>query len=165
MTTKFMNDGTTASPLDRAYPEFEDKPFFDLTVALLRAVRDHDQAILAEICDDDYGIVDIAPDGGSVAVRNQEEHAAWFAGLFGQLEALGAHTDSEVLGYEAVQGDDLGYSVLDFRQTLEMGGMVATFECITTIVWKRVDDRWLEARWHGSVLSRDVPQAMLDAAA
>lgn len=165
MTTTLSTDDARTSPLDRAYPEFEDRPFFDLTVALLRAVRDHDQAALARICDDDYGIVDIAPDGGSVAVRNQEEHAAWFANLFAQLDALGAHTDSEVLGYEAVQGDDLGYSVLDFRQTLEMGDLVATFDCITTIVWKRVGDRWLEARWHGSVLSRDVPEAMLAAAA
>ena len=160
-----MSTITQPSPLDRPHPGFEDKPYFDLTVALLRAVRDHDHATLMDICDDDYGIVDIAPDGGSVAVRNQEEHAAWFAGLFAQLDALGAHTDSEILGYEAVQGDDLGYSVLDFRQHLVVGDLVATFDCITTIVWKKVEGRWHEARWHGSVLSSEVPEALLAAAA
>lgn len=154
---------TSGSPLDRAYDDHRDKPFFDLTVDLLRGVRDHDFDALAHICDDDYGIIDIAPDGGNVAIRNRTEWEAWFRNLFAQLDTLEATTDSEVLAYDAVEGIDLGYSVLEFRQTLEMRGMVATFDCITTIVWKFQEGRWREARWHGSVLSRDLPDEMLAA--
>ena len=28
-------------------------------------------------------------------------------------------------------------------------------------VWKQLKGRWQEARWHGSVLSSDVPEGML----
>lgn len=149
------------SPLDVRYPEHERKPFFDLTVRLLRGVRDHDFAELAELCDDDFGIVDIDPNGGSVAIRSREEWEAWFRGLFATLDQMGAHTDSEILAYDAMEGVDLGYSVLEFRQTLGIGDLVATFDCMTTIVWKREGDVWKEARWHGSVLSSDVPPELL----
>ena len=37
-----MSTTTTTSPLDHPYPAHENKPYFDLTVALLRGVRDHD---------------------------------------------------------------------------------------------------------------------------
>ena len=81
--------------------------------------------------------------------------------LFAQLQTIGAATDSEVLAYHAVQGTELGYSVLEFRQTLTIADQVATFDCITTIVWKQVEGRWHEARWHGSVSSSDIPDGML----
>ena len=153
------------SPLDRPYPEFEGRPFFAETVELLRSVRDHDFATLAARCDDDFGFVDIAPDGGNFAVRSRAEWEAWFHGLFGQLEAMNADTDSEILAYDAVESDSMGFSVLEFRQTLSIGDLEASFDCMTTIVWKRVEDRWIEARWHGSVLSSEVPEELLAAAA
>jgi hypothetical protein len=149
--------------LDRRYPEHESKPFFADTITLLRSVRDHDFDTLAELCDDDYGIVDIAPDGTNVAIRTREEWEGWFHGLFGQLDAMNAATDSEILAYDAVEADSMGYSVLEFRQTLTVGDLVASFDCMTTIVWKNVDGVWREARWHGSVLSSDVPPELVNA--
>jgi hypothetical protein len=152
----------TASPLDQAYPDHEKKPFFAETVTLLRSVRDHDFDTLAELCDDDYGIVDIAPDGTNVAVRSREEWEAWFRGLFGQLSSMQAGTDSDILAYDAVEADTMGYSVLEFRQSLTVGDLVASFDCMTTIVWKKVEGVWREARWHGSVLSSNVPPELLN---
>ena len=152
------------SPLDRPYPDFADAPFFEETLELLRSVRDHDFETLAQRCDDDFGIVDIAPDGGNVAIRTREEWEGWFHSLFAQLDTMGAATDSEVLDYQALQADGMGFSVLEFRQFLSIGDIVATFDCMTTIVWKRSGDRWLEARWHGSVLSSDVPPELTAAA-
>lgn len=153
------------SPLDRPYPAFEDQPFFAETLELLRSVRDHDFATLAARCDDNFGIVDIAPDGGNVAIRSRAEWEAWFHSLFGQLDTMGAATDSEILAYDAVESGTMGFAVLEFRQTLAVGELVASFDCMTTIVWKRVENRWVEARWHGSVLSSDVPPELLTAAA
>ena len=157
--------GRAAAPLDDPSPQHEAKPFFDLTTALLRSVRDHDFEALAELCDDDFGIVDIAPDGGNVAIRTREEWQTWFRTLFATLDAMGASTDSQVLGYDAVSGTDLGYGVLDFRQSLTVGPLVATFDCTATIVWKRAADRWVESRWHCSVLSKNVPPELQAAAA
>lgn len=74
-----------------------------------------------------------------------------------------AETDSEILAYDAVESESMGYSVLEFRQTLTVGELTASFDCMTTIVWKKVDEAWPEARWHGSVLSSDVPPEMLNA--
>ncbi len=55
---------------------------------------------------------------------------------------------------------DLGYSVLEFRQSLAIGRHEATFDCVATIIWKRTDSGWREARWHASVVSSDVPAAL-----
>ena len=152
------------SPLEQAHPEHEDKPFFDETLQLLRSVRDHDFDTLAGLCDDDFGIVDIAPDGTNVAIRSRAEWEAWFHGLFAQLQAMDASTDSTILRYDATKSGDMGFSVVEFRQSLAIGELTATFDCIATIVWKQVDGVWWEARWHGSVLSSDVPPELLAAA-
>jgi len=153
---------TRTSPLDTPPAQHMDKPFFSETVSLLRAVRDHDFDTLATLCDDDFGIVDIAPDGSGVPIRTRAEWEAWFRDrLFPQLEQMGAVTDSEITGYEAIESGDMGYSVLDFRQTLEVSGLVATFDCIATLIFKRTPDGWRESRWHCSVISSDIPDALV----
>lgn len=162
-----MSTTTDRAPsmLDTPSAEHRDKPFFTETVTLLRAVREHDFTTLAELCDDDFGIVDIAPDGSGVPIRTRAEWEAWFRdGLFPRLEAMGAETDSEVTSYDALVSGDLGYGVLDFRQTLSVGGMTATFDCIATLIWKRTPSGWKESRWHCSVISSDIPEAMRAAA-
>ena len=153
---------TPTSPLDTPPAEYADKPFFAETVSLLRAVRDHDFDTLAALCDDDFGIVDIAPDGSGVPIRTRVEWEAWFRDrLFPQLEQMGAVTDSEITGYEAIESGDMGYSVLDFRQTLEVSGLVATFDCIATLIFKRTPNGWRESRWHCSVISSEVPDELV----
>jgi ketosteroid isomerase-like protein len=153
---------TGTSPLDTPPVEHAHKLFFTETVCLLRAVRDHDFDTLAVLCDDDFGIVDIAPDGSGVPIRTRAEWEAWFRDrLFPQLEQMGAVTDSEITGYEAIESGDMGYSVLDFRQTLEVSGLVATFDCIATLIFKRTPDGWREARWHCSVISSDIPDELV----
>lgn len=154
----------TRSPLDHPPTEFARVPFYAETITLLRSVRDHDFSTLAHLCDDDYGIVDVDPSGLARAIRTRAEWEAWFHELFATLDALGADTDSEIVDYQAVRTDDLGYSVLEFRQTLSVGEHVATFDCIATIVWKRTSAGWREARWHASVISSDVPAELAAAA-
>jgi ketosteroid isomerase-like protein len=152
---------TRVSPLDSPPAEHAGAPFFAETVSLLRAVRDQDFDALAALCDDDFGIVDIAPDGSGVPIRTRAEWEAWFRdGLFPRLAAMGAATDSEITGYQALHGGDLGYGVLEFRQSLTVAGVTATFDCIATIIWKRTPSGWRESRWHCSVISSDVPDEM-----
>ena len=152
---------SSSSSLDHPPVEFVDRPFFAETLVLLRAVREHDFDTLAALCDDDFGIVDIAPDGSGVPIRTRAEWEAWFRdGLFPRLEALGAETDSQVTGYQALVSGDLGYGVLDFRQSLTIGGLAATFDCIATIIWKQTATGWKESRWHCSVISSDIPPEM-----
>lgn len=157
----------SAESADLDHPDgwgFSDRAFFAETVELLRSVRDHDFDTLANRCDDDFGIIDIDPEGNNVPIRTRAEWEAWFRGLFAQLDAMNAATDSIVLGYEAIEAADMGYSVLDFRQTLTIGAETATFDCVATIVWKATEDGWREARWHGSLLNKIVPEAMSAAA-
>jgi ketosteroid isomerase-like protein len=150
--------------LDDPRIEFLDQPFFDETLTLLRAVREHDFDTLAGLCDDDFGIVDIAPDGSGVPIRTRGEWEAWFRdGLFPKLDALGAETDSEVTGYQALVSGDLGYGVVDFRQTLSINELVATFDCIATVIWKNTPTGWKESRWHCSVISSTIPDEMVAA--
>lgn len=138
--------------------QWADAPFFDLTVELLRSVRDHDFETLAELCDDDFGIVDLDPSGGNVMVRTRGEWEAWFNGLFEKLSAASAATDSEIVGYNAIESPEMGFSVVEFRQSLEIAGMKAFFDCVATIVWKQTPRGWKEARWHVSLLDTDIPE-------
>ncbi len=150
-------DTDLRSTLDGPHPDYDDRPFFDQTLTLLRSVRDHDFDTLAVLCDDDFGIVDVDPSGAAVAIRTRAEWEDWFHQLFAQLDALTAATDSEILDYVAVEGPSAGYSVLDFRQTLTIGELTAAFDCLATIIWKLTPDGWREARWHASVISTDIP--------
>lgn len=138
-----------------------DAPYFGLTVELLRSVRDHDFESLAALCDDDFGIVDLDQSGSNVMVRTRDEWEQWFTRLFRELSAAGAETDSTILDYQALEGADLGYSVVEFRQSLTVGELTGLFDCVATIIWKRTSDGWKESRWHVSLLSTDVPEGMM----
>jgi len=148
------------STLDSPPIKLQSEPFLADTITLLRSVRDHDFDSLARLCDDDFGIVDVDPSGNPRPIRNRAEWEDWFHGLFGTLTTMGAETDSEILDYHAIETPELGYSVLDFRQTLTVGEHCASFDCIATIIWKRTPAGWREARWHASVISSHVPAAL-----
>ncbi len=156
--------GSDSSPLDHPPRQFADRPFYEPTITLLRSVRDHDFDTLSELCDDDYGIVDVDASGQPRPIRTRAEWEAWFHELFATLETMGATTDSEIVGYDASIGHELGYSVLEFRQFLTVGSATATFDCIATIIWKLTTEGWREARWHASVIDSDVPADLVAAA-
>lgn len=147
-----------------ASPEFTDQPFYAETLTLLSSVRDHDFAALADLCDDDFGIVDIDVAGNARPIRTRLAWEAWFRELFATLEGMDASTESVITNYQALHQGTLGFSALEFRQTLEVGAHVATFDCVATIVWKLTPRGWREARWHASIVSSDVPAALRRAA-
>jgi hypothetical protein len=135
-----------------------DVPFAAETAELLAAVRDHDLATLEARCDDDLGIIDLAPDGGSMVLSDRVSWRRWFEGLFAQLTEIGAATDSRVETLESVVWTDAGMSVLTWWQSLTVADQVGWFRCQATIVWKRPGERWVEARWHASLLETDLPE-------
>lgn len=156
-----MSSHTTPAGLDATdHATWSDAPFFAETVELLRSVRDHDFDTLAARCDDDFGIVDLDQSGASVMIRTRADWEAWFHRLFAELDAMSAATDSEILSYDATAGQDMGFSVVEFRQSLTMGDATGLFDCVATIVWKLTPTGWKEARWHVSLLSADIPDAM-----
>ena len=161
-----MDNSTALSPrlVDDSSPAFAGQPFYDETVTLLHSVRDHDFAELARLCDDDFGIVDIDVAGTARPIRDRAEWEEWFTTLFATLKGMNASTDSVILDYKALRQGTLGFGALEFRQTLRVGHHVATFECVATIVWKLTPQGWREARWHASIISSDVPAALLRAA-
>ncbi len=142
----------TSAPETINYPdEMTQKPFFDLTVEMLECVRDHNFARLAQICDDDYGIVDINTEGGSEIIRDRAGWERWFTGLFEQLERMQAQTWSEITNYEAMESAEMGYSVVDFDQMFIAGNQRMRFSVLATIIWKKTEHGWQEARYHSSL--------------
>ena len=135
-----------------------DAPFAAETAELFASVRDHDLPTLAARCDDDLGIIDIDPAGGAEVIRDRPGWESWFVQLFAQLDAMDAETDTLVSRYDAVDWGPTGMGVVDFTQLLTVGGLTGRFHCIVTIVWKRVEDRWIEARWHASLLETELPE-------
>lgn len=130
----------------------ETHPFLDETKTLFRSVSAHDFDTLADLCDDDFGIIDIDPKGGSVVIETRAEWEHWFHTLFDQLDAMDAETTTDILDYQALRRGELGYSVVDFRQNLTIGDTTAHFDCVATIIWKQTPDGWKESRWHCSVI-------------
>ncbi len=135
--------------------ENEKKPFYDETVRLFKYVSENNFDDLAALCDDDFGIVDIDTDGGSKMIRTRQEWENWFHELFAKLKAMNAHTDTEILAYDALQTEAMGYSVVEFCQRLHVNEQVGRFFCVVTIVWKRIGGSWKEARWHASLLRQE----------
>ena len=161
MTAPTHEQSLAGRPLTRrAYPELAGRPFLDEVLELFRCVRDHDHDTLSRLCDDDFGIVDVDTDGSARVIRDRAGWEDWFTGLFARLTAGGMRTDTVVDALDGLVSGDLGYAVCEFTQLLEVAGHVARFRCITTIVFKRVDGRWVESRWHASTLSAEVPEAL-----
>ena len=59
---------------------------------------------------------------------------------------MGAHTDSEVTRYDALETPAMGFSALELRQLLGLGEHLATVDCVATIVWRLTGTGWTEAR-------------------
>lgn len=135
-----------------------DQPFAAESAELFAGVRDHDFDTLAARCDDDFGIIDINPAGGSEIIRSRAEWENWFTNLFKQLTAMQADTDTLIAKYDAVNWGETGMSVVEFAQMLTVGGKTGRFNVIVTIVWKKVEGRWVEARWHSSLVSTELPE-------
>jgi len=130
----------------------ENKPFYQETLTLFESVSKHDFDTLANLCDDDYGIVDLNEKGNNEIIRTRKEWENWFKTLFKRLDSMQAKTWTEVTKYEAVKEDKLGYSVVDFDQLFVVGDKTLKFSCITTIIWKHTLNGWKEARYHSSLI-------------
>ena len=141
-----------------AYPTqsiMTDQPFYTETRTMLDCVSTHNYDLLASICDDDFGIVDLNPEGKNVIVEDRAGWENWFKTLFATLTAMQAETYSEITAYQALQHETLGYCVVNFDQFLLFSGQKHKFNCVTTIIWKKVGDAWKESRWHCSLISRE----------
>ncbi len=82
-------------------------------------VSTHNFNDLAELCGDDFGIVDLDPEGNNVMIRTRAEWENWFKTLFAQLDAMHAETFTDILDYKALQDGNLGYLVVEFCQHLK----------------------------------------------
>ncbi len=138
---------------DTEYPEKWTKShFFQLTDKMFDAVATHDFTALQKLCDDDFGIVDINPEGGSEIIRNTEGWEEWFKGLFEKMAAMNAETWSIITDYNELVADKLAYAVVDFDQYFIHEGKTLKFGVLATIIWKKTDkDKWIESRYHSSL--------------
>jgi len=75
-----------------------------------------ESAALVELRERAFGIVDLDPTGGSVMIRTRDEWEQWFRGLFAQLDAASADTDSEIVDYKVSATPEMAFSVVEFRQ-------------------------------------------------
>lgn len=150
------NIQTAESLLEETAWRFAGEPFLGETVKLLAAVSERDLDALLGMGDEDFSIIDVDPTGESPRSRVQPEWEPWFRRFFVLLDALQAKTHSEITAYRAIRTSEFGYSVVEFRQHVTGAGLVATFDCIATIVWKLTDDGWKEARWHCSVIDQRI---------
>lgn len=130
----------------------KEKPFYKESVTLFESVSKHDFDTLANLCDDDFGIVDLNEEGKNVIIRDRKGWEDWFQTLFKKLDQMKADTWTEITQYDAIKSTDMGYSVVDFDQFLKVGEQTLKFSCVTTIIWKKTDQGWKESRYHSSLI-------------
>ncbi|MGB5756736.1 MAG: nuclear transport factor 2 family protein [Acidimicrobiales bacterium] len=151
-----------SQPLQTAANRFAGEHFVHETLILLQAVVDRDLDALLGIGDEDFAIIDVDPEGQTSLARTEPGWEPWFRRYFLMLDALDASIDVEIESYQALKTSELGYSVVEFRQTVEGRSLSAWFDCVATIVWKNTDDGWKEARWHCSILDRGITSGEAD---
>lgn len=124
-------------------------------MSLFDSVKTRDFERLANLCDDDFGIVDLDTEGKKVIIETREEWEAWFHRLFKQLKHTKAEIETEIISYDSIKEDRLGYSVVNFCQLLTMADVTRRFYCVATIIWKKVDYGCKESRWHVSLIKTE----------
>lgn len=126
----------------------KNQPFYWETRAVLEAINDMRFSDLRNMLDDGYGTVDIDLDGRVNVIRSKAE---WEENLGRNMEAMeDALMDSEILEYQGSQADQIGYSVVRFRQIAFWSGQHLRNDSIATIVWKCGPQGWKMAHWHAT---------------
>ena len=134
----------------------QESPFHRLTTQLFAAVNALDLDQLTALVDDDYGIVDIDPDGNAVVIDTKAEWHTYMQENFTLMRTMGPDLRTDVQTYHDVQTNDLAYSVVKFVQHVRIIDTHVANHCLATIVWKRTGTEWKESRWHCSLLKKEV---------
>lgn len=123
------------------------------TERLLTAVNKLDLPQLRQMVDDDFGIVDVDPEGQPMVINNMEEWEAYMEKNMIAMRELHARLAYEIDEYHEKVADTMAYVVVKFRQHVHIPEKAEMeHDCIATVVWKKTDDGWKEARWHCSRL-------------
>jgi len=123
------------------------------TEALLQAVNELDLPKLRNMVDDDFGIVDVDPNGDPVVINDQEEWEAYMHKNMLAMQELQAELSFEIGEYHERVSPDMALVVVRFEQHVKVPEQPAMkHPCIATVVWKKTDEGWKEARWHCSRL-------------
>jgi hypothetical protein len=134
--------------------ESKETPFYQLTRSLLDSVNTLDYDGLRRMVDDEFGIVDVDPEGKSIVIDDMD---AWERYMRVNMEAMRdaeAELSSEILDYRESATTDMAFSVVRFRQDVGLGSQTISNFCLATIIWKRQNGSWKEARWHCSLLKK-----------
>jgi len=124
------------------------------TERLLSSVNQLDLPQLRQMVDDDFGIVDVDPEGNAVVINNMEEWEAYMEKNMIAMREMKAKLAYEIDTYNEKMSDKMAFVVVKFRQQVHLPEQpVVNHDCMATIVWKKTDDGWKEARWHCSRLT------------
>jgi hypothetical protein len=132
------------------------QPLRKETELLFTCVSNHDFDTLAQLCDDDFGIIDLDTNGKNVLIHDRAGWENWFHSLFARLTEMDAKTYTEIRNYEVLAHDTMAYSVVQFDQFLEVNQQKLKFFCTATIIWKNTPNGWKESRWHVSLIDGPV---------
>lgn len=124
---------------------------YQLTEELLTAVNQLDLPKLRALVDDDFGIVDVDPEGNPIIINNMEEWEAYMEKNMVAMRELHASLYFVIDDYQESVSDRMAYVVVKFTQEVHIPeGREMSHQCIATVVWKSTDAGWKEARWHCS---------------
>jgi hypothetical protein len=126
---------------------------YKLTDELLEAVNTLDLPRLREMVDDDFGIVDVDPEGKPMVINNMEEWETYMQKNMQMMEQVKAKLSYEISEYHEKVADHMAFVVVKFTQHVAVQEQRMQHPCIATIVWKKTGKGWQEARWHCSRLS------------
>ncbi|MFP4089393.1 MAG: YybH family protein [Cyclobacteriaceae bacterium] len=135
-------------------PKATDKEFslYSLTEELLQAVNSLDLPRLRSMVDDDFGIVDVDPEGKTVVIDDMQEWQDYMHKNMLLMEQMKAELSFEINEYNEQVEENMAYVVVNFSQHVAFQGKQMRHDCISTVIWKKTENGWKEARWHCSRL-------------
>lgn len=126
---------------------------YQQTERLLSAVNQLDLPKLRNMVDDDFGIVDVDPEGKAVVINDMQEWENYMEKNMLAMQQLHAKLSYEIDEYHENVSESMAYVVVKFTQQVHIPEKPEmSHSCIATVVWKKTDDGWKEARWHCSRL-------------
>jgi hypothetical protein len=133
-------------------------------VTLLGRLDAGDYVGMLANADSNVVIMDFDENNAPLRTDGIAESRAFMTRMTETAKSQGLKFTSTIVRNEAWTYGPMGYAVVDYDQTIAMGGQtMGPFKFRGTMVGRRAGDRWLMTHWHGSF--RELPGAPADTAA
>jgi len=134
-----------------------DESIKEESVRLLRNLDAGDYMAMIAEADSNLVMMDFDENNAPFRANGLEEARAFMKHMDEASRSQGLHFESTVRRNDGWATPTMGYSIVEFDQTITAGGKtMGPFKFRGTLIARREGDRWVMTHWHGSF--REAPE-------